>query len=41
MTIKYRIKFETYDDADPSIAIKSADVLTGAILKPTNCLDCQ
>jgi len=39
MTMRYRIKFETYNDADPDRTIKSTEVLDASLLKPTNILD--
>ncbi len=36
MAIKYRVKFETYDDLEPSIAIKSKEVMDEVLSKPTN-----
>ena len=39
MTIRYRVKFETYDDLEPKITIKSSEVLNEILLKPTNSLN--
>jgi len=39
MTIRYRIKFETYYDLEPNITIKSKEVMDEVLAKPTNSLN--
>lgn len=39
MAIRYRVKFETYDDLEPNIAIKSKEVMDEVLSKPTNSLN--
>lgn len=34
MIIRYRIKFETYDDLEPNVAIKSKEVMDEVLTKP-------
>jgi hypothetical protein len=39
MATRYRVKFETYDDLEPNIAIKSKEVMDEVLLRPTNSLN--
>lgn len=39
MAIRYRVKFETYNDLDLNVAIKSKEVMDEMLSKPTNSLN--